>query len=109
MDVLIKNGKIFDGSGNPWFKADIGLKEGKIEELGNLKGIYADRVIEAKGFERRFDLENGDSGLYTVLRKRKLLDRVFSSIEKSRQKEAVRQVVGGLGEFNRGNEPSPAI
>jgi N-acyl-D-amino-acid deacylase len=49
LDVLIKNGKIFDGTGNPWFKADIGLKEGKIEELGNLKGTYADRVIKAKG------------------------------------------------------------
>ncbi|MGI6130063.1 MAG: hypothetical protein ACOYEO_08275, partial [bacterium] len=32
-DVLIKNGRIVDGTGNPWFKADIGVKDGKIAAI----------------------------------------------------------------------------
>jgi len=29
-DYVIKNGKIIDGTGNPWFKANIGVIDGKI-------------------------------------------------------------------------------
>jgi N-acyl-D-amino-acid deacylase len=47
LDVLIKNGKIYDGIGNPWFKADIGIDEGKISSIGNMKGVTTDRVIDA--------------------------------------------------------------
>jgi len=35
-DLLIKNGKIIDGTGNPWFKRDIGIKNGKIVEVGRI-------------------------------------------------------------------------
>ena len=28
--LVIKNGNIIDGTGNPWFKADIGISQGKI-------------------------------------------------------------------------------
>jgi N-acyl-D-amino-acid deacylase len=47
MDLIIKNGKIFDGIGNPWFKADIGVEEGKIIEVGNLSSTKADKKINA--------------------------------------------------------------
>jgi len=47
-DVLIKGGRIIDGTGNPWFKADIGIKEDKISEIGHLKSD-ADKIIEAAG------------------------------------------------------------
>lgn len=30
LDILFRNGKIFDGSGSPWFMADVGVKNGKI-------------------------------------------------------------------------------
>jgi len=36
-DTLIKNGKVIDGAGNPWFYADIGIKDGEIKSMGNLK------------------------------------------------------------------------
>ena len=49
LDVLIKNGKIYDGIGNPWFRADIGVEEGKITSIGELKRISADVVIDASG------------------------------------------------------------
>jgi len=32
-DLIIKNGKIINGTGCPYFLADIGIKDGKIEKL----------------------------------------------------------------------------
>ncbi|MFQ6126570.1 MAG: hypothetical protein ACE5R6_18445, partial [Candidatus Heimdallarchaeota archaeon] len=40
-DILIKNGLIIDGSANPEFKADIGLKDGRIWRIGGLTGAKA--------------------------------------------------------------------
>lgn len=47
-DLLLKDGKIVDGSGMPSFHGDVGIKDGKILELGKLGGP-ATRVIEADG------------------------------------------------------------
>lgn len=46
-DVLIANGRVVDGCGNPWFKADIGISEGKIKEIGKLSQDDAEKVIDA--------------------------------------------------------------
>lgn len=48
-DLLIKNGRIIDGSGNPWFRADVGIEGGKIKAIGRLAGAEATQVIDAKG------------------------------------------------------------
>jgi len=47
-DLLIKNGRIIDGSGRPAFHGDVGVARGKIVELGRLGGA-ARQVIEADG------------------------------------------------------------
>jgi N-acyl-D-aspartate/D-glutamate deacylase len=47
-DLLIKNGLIVDGSGMPAFRGDVGVKDGKVAELGKLSGV-ADRTIDAGG------------------------------------------------------------
>ena len=36
-DIIIKNGTIIDGSGNPRVKTDLGIKQEKIEAIGILK------------------------------------------------------------------------
>lgn len=48
-DVIIRNGHVVDGTGNPWFKADVGIREGKIAQLGHLSGMKFKKVIDASG------------------------------------------------------------
>ena len=47
--LLIKNAKIIDGTGAPWFKADVAIDQDKIVGIGKSKDI-ADKIIDAKGF-----------------------------------------------------------
>ena len=47
-DLLIRGGRVVDGSGLPSYIADVGIKNGKVAEMGRLKGSAA-RTIEADG------------------------------------------------------------
>src|SRR3989442_6012685 len=47
-DLLIKNGLIVDGSGLPAFRGDVGVRDGKIVEIGKLSGP-ATKTIDADG------------------------------------------------------------
>jgi len=49
-DVLIKNGKVVDGTGNLGFKADVGIKNGRITAIEqDISPRVADRLIDAAG------------------------------------------------------------
>lgn len=48
-DLLIRNGRIVDGTGNPSFVGDVALREGRIAALGRLTNATAARTIEAQG------------------------------------------------------------
>lgn len=48
-DILIKNGLLIDGAGNPWFKADVGVSNGKIAEINTLTDADAERVLDVNG------------------------------------------------------------
>ena len=48
-DLLIRNGRVFDGTGNPAFPADIAVRGGRIVALGKLGDAKATRVIDASG------------------------------------------------------------
>jgi len=47
-DVLIRGGRIVDGTGNPAFFADVAIKDGKIAAIGKVSGT-AEREVDAKG------------------------------------------------------------
>jgi N-acyl-D-aspartate/D-glutamate deacylase len=46
-DVLIRNGRVMDGSGSPWYSADIGIRDGKIASIGRLHAATAGTTIDA--------------------------------------------------------------
>ena len=49
-DIVIKNGKIIDGTGNPGFYADIGIFSGKIKKIGDIKNdVKALKTIDVEG------------------------------------------------------------
>lgn len=48
-DLVITNGKIIDGSGNPWYYADVGIKDGKIKFIGKLPELANTPHIDAAG------------------------------------------------------------
>ena len=48
-DVLIENGHIMDGTGNPWYQANIAIRGDRIVAIGKLAGAHAKRVIDASG------------------------------------------------------------
>lgn len=48
-DIIIQNAKIVDGTGNPWYQADIGIYRDKIASIGKLDARLAKHVINAGG------------------------------------------------------------
>lgn len=49
MDIVIKNGFLIDGSGNPGRKADVLIENGSIKDIGSFPNAEAETVIDAQG------------------------------------------------------------
>lgn len=48
-DVVIKEGKVLTGTGSPWIRTDVGIRDGRIARVGYIKNPQADVVINASG------------------------------------------------------------
>lgn len=48
-DLLITNARIVDGAGNPWVRADVAVREGRIARIGRIAPDTAAKVIDARG------------------------------------------------------------
>lgn len=48
-DLLLRNGRVVDGTGAPWFTADVAVSNGRIVAVGRLDTARAKRVIDASG------------------------------------------------------------
>ena len=47
-DVVIRNGRVLDGAGNPWIRADVAIRDGRFVRIGRVEGRGA-REIDARG------------------------------------------------------------
>jgi dihydroorotase/N-acyl-D-amino-acid deacylase len=48
-DLVIRNGRIVDGTGSPWYSGDVGIRDGRIAAIGRLDGAGATRTVDAGG------------------------------------------------------------
>jgi dihydroorotase/N-acyl-D-amino-acid deacylase len=48
-DLVIRNGHVVDGTGSPWYAADIGIRTGRIAAIGRLSDAPTRRSIDAHG------------------------------------------------------------
>jgi N-acyl-D-amino-acid deacylase len=48
-DLIIRNGHVIDGAGNPWYAADLAINGDRIAAIGDLKAAHAKREIDASG------------------------------------------------------------
>jgi N-acyl-D-amino-acid deacylase len=48
-DLVIKNGRVVDGTGNPWIHADVAVQNGRIVRIGTIPSTDAKRIIDASG------------------------------------------------------------
>lgn len=48
-DIIIRNGRVIDGTGNDWFRADIAIDGDRITGIGRMPNATASRVIDATG------------------------------------------------------------
>jgi N-acyl-D-amino-acid deacylase len=48
-DLIIRNGHVIDGSGSPWYAADIAIRDGHIAAIGHLDSATAKQTIDAAG------------------------------------------------------------
>jgi len=48
-DIVIRKGRIIDGSGNPWYHGDVGVRGDRIEAIDDLSAASGARVIDARG------------------------------------------------------------
>jgi len=48
-DLIIRNGHIVDGAGNPWYAADVAVSGDRIAAIGDLRVAHAKREIDARG------------------------------------------------------------
>ncbi len=46
-DIIIRNGRVLDGSGNPWYEADVAIEGDRIAAIGDLADATAEVVIDA--------------------------------------------------------------
>jgi dihydroorotase/N-acyl-D-amino-acid deacylase len=48
-DVIVRNGHVVDGTGSPWYAADVAIKDGRIAAIGRLDAATTARTIDARG------------------------------------------------------------
>ena len=90
-DLIIRNGRIIDGTGNPWFQSDIGIMNGKIVAIKNLKNQKAKRDIDARGLY----VTPGFIDLHSHADRAMISDFIEPRMAKSLTSQGLTTVLGG--------------
>ncbi len=105
-DLIVTDGHIIDGTGSPWYAADIAIKDGHIAAIGNLARFKAKRTIDAHGLvvAPGFIDMLGQSEL-TILVDPRLPSKIFQGIttEITGEGESVAPLNDAMIEENQGN------
>jgi N-acyl-D-amino-acid deacylase len=48
-DLVIRNGRLVDGTGSPWYSGDLGIRDGRIAAIGRLDSAQAKQTVDARG------------------------------------------------------------
>lgn len=48
-DLIVRNGRIIDGTGSPWYRGDVAIRNGRIAAIGRLADASARKTIDAEG------------------------------------------------------------
>ena len=48
-DILIRHGRVIDGTGAPWYSGDVAIRDGRIAAIGRLDGATARQIVDAGG------------------------------------------------------------
>lgn len=94
-DILIQHARIVDGSGNPWYNGDIGIRGDSIAAIGRLEGSSAKLTIDARGLT----VAPGFIDIHTHARR--------GIFEDPAAQNYIRQGVTTLIEGNDGSSPLP--
>ncbi len=49
LDIVLLGGRIVDGTGAPWYRADVGIRDGKIARIGRIKAEGSKQALDASG------------------------------------------------------------
>ena len=94
-DIVIHNARIIDGSGNPWYHGDLGLRGDSIASIGRLDGVPAKLNLDAQGLT----VAPGFIDIHTHSRRGIFLDPAAQNY--------IRQGVTTVMEGNDGSSPIP--
>jgi N-acyl-D-amino-acid deacylase len=80
-DIVITGGHIYDGTGSPWYSGDIGIRDGRIAAIGNLRGAPRRRTIDARGLAVAPGfIDMLDQSGRSILRHPRLASKIYQGI-----------------------------
>jgi dihydroorotase/N-acyl-D-amino-acid deacylase len=106
VDLILRGGRVVDGTGNPWFKADVAITGDRIVAIGRLEGRKAKRVLDVTGlFVAPGFIDMLGQSEYTVLVDPQVLSKTTQGITTELTGEG--GSVGPMSDYSRGEAEAP--